>query len=254
MATDSNVLKIKERMISARDLRERWPGLNLRGLIQRIEERIFSDSALEEISKFPEPFYHISTTYQTRTDNRSDKEIFKCKKCILDISDKSKNFRPYKERNNEGKTQYYLKRTLFKLAEVKEYESLFCYIRFDQELLEPLATGSKSSTNEARKLTNDSVNPHLPISQRYAAEMCGKSPSTIRNWDKGLHRPDGYPGRYSSEKFLLWLGTYLKNKKLIEQARRIRHAIPTDPNKIALFATKSVFDENDYDEESVYGL
>lgn len=232
MIEPSNAIKFTEKMISASELIIRWPGLKLTRLVQLIDERIVTDEKSDVTPDFPEPFYLLGIRYRTTKGNKADKAVYRCQRCSIDGDDRPSNWKPYKMRVKDGKKQYYLKRVVFKENDIVDYECTHKYILYDHEELNQIIQNQENLTD---------IKQRLPILQKDAALLCEVSPSTIRNWDKGIHQPLGYPGRYDISTFILWAKTYKSTKIFVREAKAVGRAIPIDPATIENFHAYGVF-------------
>ena len=241
MEAKIEIIKFTENLISASDLILRWPGLKIKNLIQLIDERIRSDGRSEINNDFPEPFYLIGTKFLTKKSNKTDKLIYRCQKCTGTDSDRPKDWKPYKTRIRNGKTQHYLKRTVFKESDIEEYEAINKNILYTQEEINQILSNNENTENSKKR---------LPILQKDAAVLCNVSPSTIRNWDKGRHQPPGYPGRHEGTTFILWAKSHISLKHLIHEAKAMRRAIPMNPALIEKMNKRSAFQDDDEEYEN----
>jgi hypothetical protein len=83
------------------------------------------------------------------------------------------------------------------------------------------------------------------ISALAAATILGVSQRQVQNWDAGINRPDGYPGRRNEAAFHLFVNEWLKTKRLNERARAIHRATPVSSEWIADNEDKEdVFDDD----------
>lgn len=63
----------------------------------------------------------------------------------------------------------------------------------------------------------------LPVTQKVAAKLCGVTEKQIGKWDKGVQRPDRYPGRYDLAVLVAWAETYKQTKLVASAARAANH-------------------------------
>lgn len=72
--------------------------------------------------------------------------------------------------------------------------------------------------------------PHrLPVTQSVAASLCGVSDRQIGKWDKGVQRPDRYPGRHDLAILTAWAETYKAGKVIAKAARVANHPSTAKP-------------------------
>lgn len=62
------------------------------------------------------------------------------------------------------------------------------------------------------------------ISQEDAAKLCGVGLRTLQNWDKGIRRPDRYPGRGDAAAFSMFASEYQNAKRFSKAARAVDRA------------------------------
>jgi hypothetical protein len=65
------------------------------------------------------------------------------------------------------------------------------------------------------------------ISALTAATILGVSQRQVQNWDAGVNRPNGYPGRRNEAAFQLFANEWKRLRLLTEQARAINRAVST---------------------------
>ena len=80
------------------------------------------------------------------------------------------------------------------------------------------------------------------ISALTAANILGVSERQVQNWDAGIHRPDGYPGRRNETAFQLFASEWIRIQQLNKQARAMNQAV-SDSGAVDR-VTKSAFDED----------
>ena len=108
---------------------------------------------------------------------------------------------------------------------------------------------------QSSKYTDDSIKAPAPpkvkkkyrrgtISASMVANVLGVSERQVRNWDKGIHTPDGYPGRIDEMAFQLFVNQWRKTQILKSQARAMNK--PVSGGGIADYEARTAFDdEND---------
>jgi len=79
------------------------------------------------------------------------------------------------------------------------------------------------------------------ISASKAAEILGVSLRQVQNWDAGVNRPDGYPGRMDAVALELFVNQRAKTQLMKEQARAMNRAI--SGGGVADQADRDAFDE-----------
>lgn len=239
MTPSTDVIEFTEKMVSGSELHERWPGLKLKNLTQYIDERIEDGANPDTIANFPEPFYLIGTKYITNEGNKPDKLVYICEKCISENRDRPSNWKPYKTRKKNGKRRYYLKRVVFIEIDIENYESIHKNILYSQEELNKIIDKQENIKNAKQRLF---------ILQKDAAALCEVSPATIRNWDKGIHQPQGYPGRHDSATFILWAKARKSVEVMVREARAVGRALPMNPAMIEKIFGPGVFHQDEAEE------
>jgi len=107
------------------------------------------------------------------------------------------------------------------------------------------ATGGKPiepNAAEATPIKTKKKYQRGAISALAASTILDVSERQIQNWDAGINRPDGYPGRRNEAAFQLFANQWLQTKKMNEQARAMNRAVISD--KAVGRATKSAFNDN----------
>lgn len=79
------------------------------------------------------------------------------------------------------------------------------------------------------------------ISASKAAEILGVSLRQIQNWDAGINRPDGYPGRMDAVALELFVNQWAKTQLMKERARAMNRAV--SGGGVADQADRDAFDE-----------
>ncbi|MFZ5501125.1 MAG: hypothetical protein ACOY58_04350 [Candidatus Micrarchaeota archaeon] len=75
-------------------------------------------------------------------------------------------------------------------------------------------SGTKSATVTTKR---------LPVTQKVAAKLCGVTERQIGKWDKGIQKPDRYPGRHDLAVLTSWAETYKQGKLVASAARAANH-------------------------------
>lgn len=86
-------------------------------------------------------------------------------------------------------------------------------------------------------IKNDSTKRKAGITQNDAATLCGVSLRTLQNWDKGIRRPDRYPGRGDAAAFSIFASEYQNKKRFSRAVRAVDRAASLTDAKIDLERT-----------------
>lgn len=63
----------------------------------------------------------------------------------------------------------------------------------------------------------------LRVTQKVAAVLCDVTERQVGKWDKGVQRPDSYPGRHDLAVLTAWAETYKQRKLVASAARAANH-------------------------------
>jgi len=123
---------------------------------------------------------------------------------------------------------------------------------------EPDTSQSKSTQPSPDANQDQDAPPHAPegvrkkaspqrrtrgaITQAEMAQRCDVSVRTIQNWDAGSKTPDGYPGRARLAPAIAWAVGYVEEQRMLNHARQMNRATPTDPQALDQQAYESALD------------
>ena len=68
------------------------------------------------------------------------------------------------------------------------------------------------------------------VTQRDAAKLCGVTEETIRRWEKGAGKPEGYPGRQDAVTLRVWVEG---NRQAANIKRAVKNTVLVDPRKLS---------------------
>ncbi len=85
----------------------------------------------------------------------------------------------------------------------------------------PQSSGDTTTTPQRQKQQRPE------ITQREAATLVGVTERTIRNWDKGIKTPDGYPGRESQAALVMFAARRAQDECFRKEAQAVRKARPS---------------------------
>ena len=113
---------------------------------------------------------------------------------------------------------------------------------YDDQETSPQQSPTGSINTTAPTKANKKYRPRGAISAVVAATFLGISSRQVQNWDKGINRPDDYPGRADETLFQMFVTRWNQRKKLTAQARAMNKAV-SDSEAVDR-ATKSAFDDD----------
>ena len=103
------------------------------------------------------------------------------------------------------------------------------------------ADTAETTTTDAPARVKKKYRPRCAITAAAAAAFLGVTTRQVQNWDKGKHRPDGYPGRADETLFQLFVTRWNQRKQMLAQARAMNRAV--SGGGVAEDAAKDAFDD-----------
>jgi len=158
-------------------------------------DRVTVRSIIREIGLYGLKIYTVSE------NSSGDKDIEIYKKYDKDELPESFSYLLFDSKGEPYPHKHCLLFTVEELSQNKLYDIY-------QELNGNVTVSTEHDTKKQKEVTI-----------KYAAACCDVSEQTIKNWDKGKHRPEGWPGRDNMTAFLMFSDQYKALKGLRADAR-----------------------------------